>query len=44
MRTILFAHDHQENPEARKHALELAGYAVQLCPSWAALEIGRAHV
>jgi len=38
MRTIYFAHDQQESPEARKHFLELAGYVVQLCPTWAALE------
>lgn len=38
MRTIFFAHDQQENPEARKHLLELAGYAVQLFPTWSALE------
>jgi|SRR6185503_14942189 len=38
MRTILFAHDQQESPDARKHFLELAGYVVQLCPSFAALE------
>lgn len=37
MRTILFAHDQQESPEARKHFLELAGYAVQLLPDHAAL-------
>jgi CheY-like chemotaxis protein len=37
MRTILFAHDHQETPESRKHFLELAGYAVQLVPTHAEL-------
>lgn len=30
MRTIFFAHDQQENPEHRKHVLELAGYVVRL--------------
>jgi CheY-like chemotaxis protein len=29
MRTIFFAHDQQENPEVRKHFLELAGYVVK---------------
>lgn len=38
MRTIFFAHDQQESPEGRKHSLELAGYDVQLFPTWAALE------
>ena len=38
MRTIFFAHDQQESPEARKHFLELAGYEVRLFPSWTALE------
>lgn len=38
MRTIFFAHDRQENPEVRKHLLELAGYAVQLFPNWSTLE------
>lgn len=38
MRTIYFAHDQQESPEGRKHSLELAGYVVQLFPTWAALE------
>ena len=38
MRRILLAHDQQENPEARKHFLELAGYSVQLCASHAELE------
>jgi twitching motility two-component system response regulator PilH len=38
MRTILFAHDQQESPEARKHFLELAGYVVQLFSSYTALE------
>ena len=37
MRTIYFAHDQQESPEARKHFLELAGYVVQLYPSHGAL-------
>jgi len=31
MRTIYFAHDQQESPEARKHFLELSGYVVKLC-------------
>ena len=38
MRTIFFAHDQQESPEARKHFLELSGYVVQLFASWPALE------
>ena len=38
MRTIFFAHDQQENPEFRKHALEQAGYEVRLFSNWAALE------
>jgi two-component system sensor histidine kinase/response regulator len=38
MRTIFFAHDRQESPEARKHFLELSGYVVQLFASWTALE------
>ena len=38
MRTIFFAHDQQEDPESRKHLLELAGYVVRLFPSFAALE------
>jgi len=38
MRTIFFAHDQQESPEARKHFLELSGYVVRLFASWAALE------
>ena len=33
MRTIYFAHDQQENPEPRKHFLELAGYVVHLIKS-----------
>src|SRR5262245_47529020 len=31
MRTIYFAHDHQQNPEVRKHFLELSGFVVRLC-------------
>lgn len=38
MRTIYFAHDQQESPEARKHFLELAGYEVQLFSTYSALE------
>jgi two-component system OmpR family response regulator len=38
MRTIFLAHDQQESPEARKHALELAGYQVRLFPDFAALD------
>ena len=38
MRTIYFAHDQQEDPESRKHLLELSGYVVKLFPSFAALE------
>jgi CheY-like chemotaxis protein len=38
VRTIYFAHDMQESPEARKHFLELAGYVVRLFPSYTALE------
>lgn len=38
MRTIFFAHDRQENPEARKHLLELAGYEVKLLASWSLLQ------
>jgi len=38
MRTIYFAHDQQESPEARKHFLELAGYVVRLFPSYGALQ------
>ena len=34
MRTIYFAHDQQESPEARKHFLELAGYVVKLMKSY----------
>lgn len=30
MRTIFFAHDQQESPEARKQLLELTGYVVHL--------------
>jgi len=37
MRTIFFAHDQQENPEHRKHVLELAGYVVRLFASHAEL-------
>ncbi len=36
-RTILFAHDQQENPEARKHFLELAGFEVRLAKNHAEL-------
>lgn len=39
MRTIYFAHDQQENPESRKHFLELAGYVVRLFASWQTLEV-----
>ena len=35
--TILFAHDQQENPEARKHFLELAGFTVRLAKDHAEL-------
>lgn len=38
MRTIFLAHDQQENPEARKHFLELAGYTVELFSTYSALE------
>jgi CheY-like chemotaxis protein len=38
MRTIFFAHDRQENPEVRKHMLELAGYEVKLYGSWSLLQ------
>jgi CheY-like chemotaxis protein len=38
MRTILFAHDQQENPENRKHVLELSGYVVHLFATFGALE------
>lgn len=38
MRTIFFAHDLQESPEARRHALELAGYSVRLFADYPALE------
>jgi twitching motility two-component system response regulator PilH len=38
MRTIFFAHDQQESPEARKHFLESAGYGVELFANFAALE------
>ncbi|MEQ1895175.1 MAG: response regulator [Planctomycetota bacterium] len=37
MRTIFFAHDQQENPEHRKHVLELSGYVVRLFSNHAAL-------
>ena len=37
MRTIFFAHDQQENPEHRKHVLELSGYVVRLFTSHAEL-------
>ena len=37
LRTIFFAHDQQENPEARKHSLELAGYVVKLFETYDAL-------
>ena len=37
MRTIFFAHDQQENPEHRKHVLELSGYVVRLFASQAEL-------
>ena len=30
MRTIFFAHDQQESPDARKNYLEMAGYTVRL--------------
>ena len=33
MRTIYLAHDQQENPDVRKHSLELAGYSVKLLKS-----------
>lgn len=36
-RTILFAHDQQENPEARKHFLEFAGFTVRLVKNHAEL-------
>jgi len=35
--TILLAHDQQENPEARKHFLELAGFRVVLVKNHAEL-------
>lgn len=38
LRTIYFAHDQQESPEARKHFLELAGYGVQLFSTWSELD------
>lgn len=34
MRTIYFAHDQQESPEARKHLIELAGYDVKSFASY----------
>ena len=34
MRTVYFAHDQQENPELRKHQLELAGYTVRLLKNY----------
>ena len=34
MRKVYFAHDRQENPEARKHLLELSGYEVKLLGSY----------
>lgn len=34
MRTIFFAHDQQEAPDARKNYLEMAGYTVQLFKSY----------
>jgi len=37
MRTIFFAHDQQESPEARKHFLELSGYVVRLLNNHAQL-------
>jgi CheY-like chemotaxis protein len=37
MRTIFFAHDQQENPEHRKHVLELSGYVVRLFANHAEL-------
>jgi len=37
IRTIYFAHDQQESPEARKHVLELSGYVVQLYPDYRTL-------
>lgn len=37
MRTIYFAHGQQENPETRRHLLELSGYVVQLFPTSSAL-------
>ncbi len=43
MRTIYFAHDQQESPEPRRHFLELAGYEVKLCASYAALESALKH-
>ncbi len=34
MRTVYFAHDLQEDPELRKHQLELAGYSVKLLKNY----------
>jgi len=43
MRTIFFAHDQQENPEHRKHVLELSGYVVRLFANHAELHDAVMH-